>query len=82
MIIKYLIFFVLFVIDDGLNGPGITMDDPLLVAKLRNNYLIPPPNRSSTHIHRYHLDNPEVIDTSMGQAERIRVLLNNKVSNS
>ncbi|XP_075229836.1 EGF receptor activation regulator Star isoform X2 [Lycorma delicatula] len=54
------------------------MDDPLLVAKLRNNYLFPPPNRSSTHIHRYHLNSPEVIDTSMGQAERIRILLNNK----
>lgn len=64
--------------DDGLNGPLISMYDPLVISKLRNYYLVPPPNRTSNVIHRYHLDNPEVLDTSMGQAEQIKILLKNK----
>lgn len=56
------------------------MDNPLVIEKLRNIYLIPPPNRTSSLIHKYHLDNPEVLDTSMGQSEQIKILLKNKVS--
>ncbi|XP_022187984.1 protein Star isoform X2 [Nilaparvata lugens] len=49
------------------------MDDPRLIEKLRSLYLVPPPNKTDLN-----LDNPTVIDTSMGQAEKIREILGNK----
>lgn len=78
--VNYL-YSVIFISDDGLNGPGVRMDDPRVIAKLKDDYLMPPPNRSLNRIHRYHLDNPEILDTSMGQAEQIKILLKNKVIN-
>ncbi|BES98462.1 Hypothetical protein NTJ_11277 [Nesidiocoris tenuis] len=59
-----------------LNGPSVAMTDPLLVEKLKNHYLIPPPNQ--TFNHRYKLENPRKKDPSMGQSEKIRSILKNK----
>lgn len=54
------------------------MDDPEVIKKLLNKYLIPPPKPKLRHIYR--LANPRLNDTSMGQAEKIRNILKNKVS--
>lgn len=59
--------------DDKLNGPYISIDDPRVIEKLRSFYLVPPSNKTDLN-----LDNPEIIDTSMGQAEKIRQILGNK----
>ncbi|KAL1117248.1 hypothetical protein AAG570_004574 [Ranatra chinensis] len=53
------------------------MDDPRLVAKLRSHFLIGPPTPGSTH-QGYNLAEPDVEDTSMGQAKKIRSILNDK----
>ncbi|CAG2059759.1 unnamed protein product [Timema podura] len=59
-----------------LNGPLVRQEDPRLVAKLATKFLIPPKHRDVP----YHLEDPVVHDTSMGQAEKIMKLLNYKVS--
>ncbi|KAJ9583010.1 hypothetical protein L9F63_022626, partial [Diploptera punctata] len=57
--------------DEDLNGSKIRMDDPRLIAKIRQKFLLPPAPYSTP----YHLTNPALIDTSMGQAERIQSIL-------
>nr|CAD7448853.1 unnamed protein product [Timema bartmani] len=57
-----------------LNGPLVKQEDPRLVAKLATKFLIPPKHRDVP----YHLEDPLVHDTSMGQAEKIMKLLNYK----
>nr|CAD7601800.1 unnamed protein product [Timema genevievae] len=57
-----------------LNGPLVRQEDPRLVAKLATKFLIPPKHRDVP----YHLEDPVVHDTSMGQAEKIMKLLNYK----
>nr|CAD7261211.1 unnamed protein product [Timema shepardi] len=57
-----------------LNGPLVRQEDPRLVAKLATKFLIPPKPREVP----YHLEDPVVRDTSMGQAEKIMKLLDYK----
>nr|CAD7428527.1 unnamed protein product [Timema monikensis] len=57
-----------------LNGPLVRQEDPRLVAKLATKFLIPPKHREVP----YHLEDPVVRDTSMGQAEKVMKLLNYK----
>uniref|UniRef100_A0A1B6CJ41 Methyltransferase FkbM domain-containing protein n=1 Tax=Clastoptera arizonana TaxID=38151 RepID=A0A1B6CJ41_9HEMI len=59
-----------------LNGPKILMNDPRLVTRLQQNFLIPPPEPFSKH--PYHLTKPELTDTSMGQAEKVKQILKYK----
>lgn len=55
---------------DLINGPSIQVDDPALIQKIRQKFLIPPSKDE------YNLERPFIFDTSMGQGERIRRILN------
>jgi len=59
----------------SLNGPGVAMDDPLLVEKLRRYFLEPPPNPPVP----LNLTNPDLADPSMGQSKVVRKLLDFQV---
>ena len=48
-------------------------DDPCILNLLRKNYLFPPSKEKIT------LEQPDVINPSMGQAQSILEILNNKV---
>lgn len=54
------------------------MDDPLVVRKLRNYFLVPPLLPGPNHV--YDLAAPQIKDTSMGQSKIIRDILKNKVT--
>lgn len=59
----------------NLNGPGVAMDDPRVISRLQQKFLVPPPDSASHHLK---LANADLVDTSMGQAEHIRRLLRYK----
>lgn len=63
---------------DALNGNAIAMDDPKLIKRIINNFLLPPP-KLGPYQQGYRLTNPRLKDTSMGQSEKIRNILHNKV---
>lgn len=54
------------------------MDDPRVVNKLIKYFLLPPSKVGPGHV--YNLAKPDIIDTSMGQSEKIRNILHNRVS--
>jgi hypothetical protein len=61
-----------------LTGEKLAADDPKVIKRLANNFLVPPPEVGTKNL--YNLENPKLKDTSMGQAEQIRKVLHNKVS--
>lgn len=65
----------IYVLDDVLNGPKISMDDPNLVKKLRTSFLVKPIKESEGKRIRYNLSNMSIKDTSMGQAIEIAKIL-------
>lgn len=68
---------MLILFSDGLNGPAIKMDDPRLLHKLLSKFLVAPPYPPRA----YRLSKPDVSDPSMGQSDKIRSILGNKVGN-
>lgn len=59
-----------------LNGPAISMDNPKLIARIKERFLLPPSSRTEP----YELKFPHLNDTSMGQAQKVFNILGNKVS--
>lgn len=59
----------------NLNGPGVAMDDPRVISRLQQKFLVPPPDPASHHLK---LDNADLVDSSMGQAALIRRILRYK----
>ncbi|XP_046401278.1 uncharacterized protein LOC124167334 [Ischnura elegans] len=54
-------------------GPAVKMDDPFLIDGIRKHFLVPPADSSIP----YALQKPNIKDTSMGQAAKIREVLKN-----
>ncbi|XP_054257006.1 protein Star-like [Macrosteles quadrilineatus] len=59
-----------------LTGEILAADDTKVIKRLASNFLVPPPEVGPKF--KYNLENPKLKDTSMGQAEQIRKVLNNK----
>ncbi|XP_021926612.1 protein Star-like isoform X2 [Zootermopsis nevadensis] len=57
-----------------LNGPAISMDNPKLIARIKERFLLPPSSRTEP----YELKFPHLNDTSMGQAQKVFNILGNK----
>lgn len=57
------------------------MDNPNLVRKLRDNFLVKPIPESKGRRIRYNLSNMSIIDQSMGQAAEIRKIIDYTVMN-
>ncbi len=58
---------------DAINTVSMEQDDPCILHQLRNNYLEPPSKESLS------LEHPETENPSMGQAQSVLEILNNKV---
>lgn len=59
----------------SLNGPDVAMDDPRVITRLQQKFLVPPPDSTT---HRLKLAEGAIVDSSMGQAARIRQILRYK----
>lgn len=57
------------------------MDNPNLVRKLRDNFLVKPNQENKGKRNRYNLSNMSIIDQSMGQAAEIRKIIDYTVMN-
>lgn len=66
-------------LDSDLNGPSVTMDDPKLVRKLQEKFLIKPIEESKGKRTQYNLLNMTLVDPSMGQATEISKIIDYKV---
>lgn len=64
-----------------MNGPKVSMDDPSLVRKLRDHFLIKPIEETKGRRIRYNLSNMSSIDTSMGQSAEISKIIDYTVMN-
>lgn len=58
------------------------MDNPNLVRKLRNNFLVKPVVENKGKRIRYNLSNMSLLDPSMGQAAEIAKIIDYRVINS
>jgi len=54
----------------------LLMDEPKVIKRLSEDFLIPPMKDDRNHV--YHLEEPDTKDPSMGQSEKIRTILHNK----
>lgn len=61
--------------DSGLNGPDVSMDNPSLIRKLRDHFLIKPVEENKGRRVHYNLSNMSIIDPSMGQAAEISKII-------
>jgi hypothetical protein len=61
--------------ENDLNGPTVSMDDPKVIAKIRQKFLVSPSSRTEP----YNLDAPLLNDASMGQSEMILRILGKQV---
>lgn len=61
--------------DKSLNGRDMAMDDSRIIARLQKSFLVSPPDPLTHHLQ---LANSDLVDSSMGQAARIRKILRYK----
>jgi len=58
-----------------LNGPEVSMDNPKLIRKLQDHFLVKPIEETKSRRVRYNLSNMTLIDPSMGQAAEISKII-------